>query len=119
MIGLHFTNGIGAASFNRQLRLRHLAQKEWDDTTFEQSFIDRLNKQPVIMFGGKLYRMITWLHVEDITPKPGHRVLLWGKDGSQEVGSLDHKIGMWNVRGQPVPFDNFTHWQMLPSGPEK
>lgn len=64
-------------------------------------------------------RKITWLHVEDVTPKHGHRVLLWGKDGSQEVGSLDHKIGMWNVRGQPVPFDNFTHWQMLPSGPEK
>ena len=64
-------------------------------------------------------KKMTWLHVEDVTPKPGHRVLLWGKDGSQEVGSLDHKIGMWNVRGQPVPFDNFTHWQMLPSGPAK
>ena len=58
-----------------------------------------------------------WLQVDDVTPKHGHRVLLHGRNGDAEVGQLDASIGMWVVRGQPVPFDNFTHWQFLPESP--
>lgn len=58
-----------------------------------------------------------WLEVDDIRPKQNHRVLLYSRHGDQEVGSLDHRIGMWIVRGQPVPFETFTHWQFLPNQP--
>jgi hypothetical protein len=64
-------------------------------------------------------RTIEWLSIEDVVPKPGHRVLLWGRDGNQEVGTFDHKVGMWVVRGEPTPVDNFTHWKMLGAGPKE
>jgi hypothetical protein len=63
-------------------------------------------------------RTMSWLEAGDILPRPNHRVQLYGKDGHQEVGSFDHSIGMWNVRGQPVPFETFTHWKLLGEGPK-
>lgn len=79
-----------------------------DKNSFERHAIDSL----------MVSRQQQWLDVEDIRPKAGQRVLLYGRDGNQEVGSFDGNVGVWVVRGQPAPFDNFTHWKFLTGGPE-
>ena len=79
-----------------------------DKSSFERHAIDSL----------MLNRQQQWLDVTDIQPKSGHRVLLYGRNGSQEVGSFDGKVGMWVIRNEPVPFDNFTHWKFLTGGPD-
>lgn len=78
-----------------------------DKASFERHSMDSL----------MLSRQQQWLDVSDLQPKSGHRVLLYGRDGGQEVGSFDGNVGVWVVRGEPVPFDNFTHWQFLPGRP--
>lgn len=64
-----------------------------------------------------LDRAMTWLSVDDVRPKHNHAVLLYARDGRQQVGHLDANISMWVIANEVTPFDNFTHWRLLPEGP--
>lgn len=90
--------GIQAASSNQTLSLRHLAQKEWDNTIFEQSFIDSLTKQPLIMFGGNYYSM-----------PPSSCWLVWYKQ--QIEPWADCELAWTNLPGAVRCF--VYHWHLL------
>lgn len=80
---------------------------EYDKGFLQSSFLSSLSRP----------QTMEWLLVDDIRPKPNHSVLLFGPSGRQEVGRLDHSIGMWVVAGEVVPFETFTHWRLLPESP--
>lgn len=62
-------------------------------------------------------QVMEWIQITDIRPKPNHLVLLFGSDGRQEVGRLDYRVNAWNIAGQLLSYDTFTHWRLLPEGP--